>query len=87
MRRLIYWSWAEGVAVRNDRLIRRAVRSRFLVTTDTDESFDGVLTRGDDGFFVFEDAVSIARNGDRLHLDSALWIPRVRVKYMQAVTP
>lgn len=71
--------------MRGDRLVKRAIRSRFLVTTDTDESFDGVLTSGDEGFFVFEDAVSVARNGDRLHLDSALWIPRVRVKYMQVV--
>lgn len=73
--------------MRNDRLIRRAIRSRFLVTTDSEESFDGVLTSGDEGFFVFADAVSVARNGDRLHLDSDLWIPRGRVKYMQEVRP
>jgi len=73
------------LSVARERLIRQAVRSRWLVTVDTDEAFDGVLTSWDDGFFVFEDASSVGRNGDKLHLDTALWLPRSRIKYMQAV--
>ena len=73
--------------MRGDRLIARVVRSRFLVTLDTEESFDGVLTESDEQFFVFADAWNVVPGGDRVHLDSALWVPRGRVKYMQAVTP
>jgi hypothetical protein len=71
------------VAVRGDRLIRQVIRRRFLVTTDTEEGFEGVLLEADEGHYVFDDVTSVAVNGDRLHLDSKLWIPRPRVKYMQ----
>jgi hypothetical protein len=56
------------------------------VTTDTEEAFDGVLTDWNENFFVLEDAWSVAPNGDRLRIDTALWLPRGRIKYMQAVT-
>lgn len=72
---------------RRDRLVRALERRRFLITTDTDETFDGVLTDWDDVFFVYQDVWSVVPNGDRLHLDTALWLPRARIKYMQAVNP
>ena len=68
-----------------ERLVRRAVRRRFLVTTDSEESFDGVLSEWDEGFFVFADVSSIGPKGDRVRLDQVLWVPRYRIKYMQAV--
>lgn len=71
--------------MRRDRLIRDATRSRFLVTTTDDEAFDGVLIESDEAHFVFADAEAVAANGDRLKLDNNLWLPRARIKYMQAI--
>jgi len=71
--------------MRRDRLIKDATRSRFLVTTTDAEAFDGVLLESDDAYFVFANAEAIAANGDRLKLDNNLWLPRVRIKYMQAI--
>lgn len=72
---------------RRDRLVRALERRRFLITTDTEETLEGVLTDWDDVFFVYSDVWSIAQTGDRLHLDSDLWLPRARIKYLQAVNP
>ena len=72
--------------VGRDRLVKLALRNRFLVTTDTEEAFDGVLVDWNENFFVLEDAWSVAGSGDRLRIDTALWLPRPRIKYMQAVT-
>ena len=73
--------------MRRDRLVDRALRRRFLVTTDSEEAFDGVLTDWNENFFVLEDASSVAATGDRLRIDTALWLPRGRIKYMQAINP
>lgn len=72
--------------MRADRLIRQVVRRRFLVTTDTEEGFEGVLLEADEGHYVFDDVTSVAPNGDRLRVDGKLWIPRLRMKYMQDLT-
>ena len=69
-----------------DRLVKLALRNRFLITTDTEEAFDGVLTDWNENFFVLENVSSVAVNGDRIRIDTALWLPRQRIKYMQAVT-
>jgi hypothetical protein len=69
------------------RLVQQIVRQRFLVTLDGEESFEGVLTDWDAGFFVFQDAWSLTPAGDRIRLDTALWVPRPRIKYMQIVNP
>jgi len=50
-----------------------------------EEAFDGVLVDWDEGHFILADVSSIASNGDRLHLDDDLWLPRPRIKYMQRV--
>lgn len=70
-----------------DRLVRKALRQRFLVTLDTEDAFDGVLTDWNVNFFVLEDASAVAGSGDRLRVDNAVWVPRARVKYMQAINP
>jgi hypothetical protein len=70
---------------RRDRLIRAAERERFLVTMVDDEAFSGVLLDWDEGHFVLADAESVAPTGDRLSIDHYLWLPRPRIKYMQAV--
>lgn len=71
---------------RRDRLVRALERRRFLITTDTEEAFDGVLVDWDDTFFVYDDVYSVTDRG-RVHLDTSLWVPRARIKYMQAVNP
>jgi hypothetical protein len=74
--------------VRRDRLIRDAERGRFLVTTDADEFFEGVLVDWDESHFILADACSVTdREGEaiRTPIDNTLWIPRPHIKYMQAV--
>jgi hypothetical protein len=75
------------VAWGRDRLVQLALRQRFLVTTDTEEGFNGVLTDWNENFFILEDAWSVAADGTTVKIDSALWLPRPRIKYMQAVAP
>lgn len=71
---------------RPDRLIRSALRTRYLITMTNDEAFDGVLFDADDMHLVLADASQLSRNGDRLQVDGHLWLPRFNVKYMQALT-
>jgi hypothetical protein len=71
--------------MRRDRLIKQALRERFLITTDMEESFEAILFDHDAMHFVLADAYSISAKGDRLKIDGQLWLPRARVKYMQAV--
>lgn len=71
---------------RPDRLIRSMLRTRYIVTLSTEETFEGVLVDADDRHLVLADAVTLAPNGDRLGVDGHLWIPRPAVKYMQTLT-
>lgn len=68
---------------RPDRLVRRALRTRYLITTTSEETFDGVLVDADDRHLVLADTDAIARNNDRTRVDGHLWVPRSTVKYMQ----
>jgi small nuclear ribonucleoprotein (snRNP)-like protein len=68
---------------RPDRLLRDSIRSRYLVTLESDEAFDGVLIDADDMHVVLADAESVAPNGDRLKVDGQLWLPRLSIRYMQ----
>lgn len=70
---------------RKDRLLLMAERGRFLVTTDTDEVFEGILIEWDEGHLVLVDVASISVKGDRLKVDGEIWVPRARVKYMQSI--
>lgn len=71
---------------RKDRLLRDAERGKFLITIDTEEAFEGVLVEWDDEHVVLAAAYSVGVTGDRLKLDGYQWLPRPRIKYMQAVT-
>jgi hypothetical protein len=68
---------------RKDRLFMMAERGRFLVTTDSDETWDGLLLDWDESSLVLVDVSQVATNGDRLKVDGELWLPRNRIKYMQ----
>ena len=71
---------------RRDRLVRLALRSRFLITTVDNEAFEGVLIDSDESNFVLADAAAVAANGVRSPVDGHLWIPRP-VRYMQESAP
>lgn len=68
---------------RPDRLLRSSIRTRYLVTLDDDEAFEGVLVEADDMHVVLADAESVAPSGDRLKVDGRLWLPRLSIRYMQ----
>lgn len=72
--------------MRPDRLIRGMLRTRYIVTLSTEETFEGVLIDADDRHLVLADVVTLAANGDRLAVDGNLWLPRSGVKYMQTLT-
>lgn len=69
-----------------DRLIRKAVRSRYLVTLDGDEAIEGVLLDADALHLILGDAGTLGADGSRLPVDGSVWIPRARVRYMQATS-
>ena len=71
---------------RPDRLIRSMIRTRYIVTLNTEETFEGVLIDADDSHLILADVVSLAANGDRLGVDGHVWLPRPGVKYMQTLT-
>lgn len=66
-----------------DRLLRRTIRTRYLVSVDSGEAFDGLLIDADERHVVLADVESVAGNGDRLRVDGQLWIPRLTITYMQ----
>lgn len=72
--------------LRPDRLLRKQLRSRYLVTLDSEETFEGVLVDADAAHLVLEDASSVALNGARVSVDGRLWLPRSTVKYMTSGT-
>lgn len=68
-----------------DRLIRRAVRERFVVTTLDGSAFDGLLAEADDRTLVLVDAFALD-GGQRVRVDGSLFVARDRVNYMQRPT-
>lgn len=68
---------------RPDRLIRSAIRSRYVVTLDGDEALEGVLIDADAQHIVLADAGAIGPDGSRQPVDGQLWIPRQRIRYLQ----
>lgn len=69
--------------MRPDRLLRREIHHRYLVTTESGETFDGLLIEADDTHIVLADVESVAGTGARLKVDGKLWLPRLNIAYMQ----
>jgi small nuclear ribonucleoprotein (snRNP)-like protein len=72
---------------RSDRLLRRNIRKRYLVTTTTEETFSGVLVDHDEQHLVLADAKQVAISGEQLEITGQLWLPRPAIKYMQTINP
>jgi len=68
--------------VSRSRLIRRALRSRFLVTTNAG-TFDGVLLEADGRHYVLADAAALGEDGKRTPIDGHLWVRAETVTYLQ----
>lgn len=64
------------------RLIRRALRQRFLITT-TAGTFDGVLLEADGQHYVLADAAALGEEGKRVPIDGHVWIRAETVSYLQ----
>lgn len=65
-----------------DRLVRQALRERFVATLRGGESFDGLLIEADEKTYRFANAWALdGRN--RTQVDGELFIPRDEVIYLQ----
>lgn len=68
--------------LRRDKLVRQALRERFVATLRTGETFDGLLVDADEKTFRFADAFAVdGRN--RVRVDGELFLPRGEVTYLQ----
>ena len=65
-----------------DRLIRKTLRTRFLVTLRSGETFEGLLLEADERTVVLVDAFGVD-GSSRVKVDGSLYLPRGEVAYMQ----
>lgn len=65
-----------------DRLIRRTLRERFVVTMKSGATFEGLLAEVDDRTVVLVNASALDENG-RHRVDGSLYLPRSEVDYLQ----
>ena len=64
-----------------DRLLRKALRERFVVTLVSGETFDGLLIDVDDRTLTLANASAISGT-ERVKVDGLLYLPRP-IAYMQ----
>lgn len=65
-----------------DRLVRKSLRTRFVVTMRGGSSFEGLLLEVDDRTLILADAYAVDAQS-RTKVDGALYLPRGEVAYMQ----
>lgn len=68
--------------MRRDRVIRSHIRTRFVVTLKTGETFDGLLLDADASTVVLGDA-SLLTDNARTPADGQLFLARADIAYMQ----
>lgn len=68
--------------MRRDRLVRQALRERFVFTMHGGASFEGLLLDADDKTVKVADAYVLS-GGSRVVVDGDLFLPRPEVAYMQ----
>lgn len=69
---------------RRDRLVRQALRERFVATLKGGESFEGLLVDADEKTFRMADAWALDGK-NRVSVDGELFLSRVDVLYLQKV--
>lgn len=67
-----------------DRLMRKALREKFIVSLRGGEAFEGLLVEADSKTFVLVNAWAID-GSNRVSVDGQLYLPRAEVMYMQRV--
>lgn len=68
---------------RADRVVRRLLRTEFLVTMKTGQTWQGILLEVDDRTLVLHSAAEIQPDGTRVSADGQIYLPRSDVAYMQ----
>ncbi|HET6908318.1 MAG TPA: hypothetical protein VFH54_03185 [Mycobacteriales bacterium] len=68
-----------------DRLLKKAVRDRFVVTLKSGQAFDGLLDEWDHSHYLFVDAHALTDEGARqpVSVHGELWVDRGNVAYLQ----
>ncbi len=69
--------------MRPDRIVRRHLRNRYLITVRSDETFEGLLVDADARTLVLASAFQVSPAGGREPITGQLFIPRDTVKYLQ----
>lgn len=67
---------------RRDKLVRQALRERFIVTLSNGSAFEGLLIDADEKTFRFGNAFAID-GSSRVRVDGELFLPRAEVLYLQ----
>lgn len=65
-----------------DRLLKRYLRERFVVTLKTGEAFDGLLDAWDDSTIELVNVHAVAEK-TRVPVDGRIYLPRPQIAYMQ----
>ena len=65
------------------RLLRRALRERFVITMSDGSTLEGILRETDRAHLVLVDAAALDAQGGRTPVDGELWLPADKVSYMQ----
>lgn len=65
-----------------DKLVKRALRERFVATLKDGQTFDGLLVDADEKTLRFANAFAIDGK-NRAPVDGELFLPRAEVSYLQ----
>lgn len=65
-----------------DRIVRKLIRERFLVSLRSGEAFEGLLLDADPSTLHLAD-VTLVREQSRAPVDGDLFVPRADVTYLQ----
>ena len=68
--------------MRKDRLLRKMILERFIVTLRSGESFDGLLADADTKTIRLVSSFALSGK-DRVSVDGELFIPRNEITYLQ----
>jgi hypothetical protein len=72
---------------RRDRLIRKALRDRFVITMHSGATVEGLLWAVDDHTVILADAATLSTLGQRTPIDGWVYLPRAAVAYLQRPQP
>ena len=68
---------------RPDRIVRRQLSTRFVITMKSGQTWDALLIEADRLTLSLADVSSISSDGSRTRADGQVFLPRLDVAYMQ----